>query len=110
MVTIKQRTTQKRKRHKGCNHTDANQQNHIKRPANLPIKEKILPQNNHHNGSRNQNEEMYDERNPDVIPSTNGMLFFIAQSFFLSIILILNTTYFIFISFSVYLMDWFSSR
>ncbi len=39
--------------------------NNKQRPGNLPIKEKIsVP--------LSQSEEMYDEKNPDVVPSTEG--------------------------------------
>lgn len=39
--------------------------NDKQRPGNLPIKEKIsVP--------LSQSEEMYDEKNPDVVPSTEG--------------------------------------
>jgi hypothetical protein len=39
--------------------------NNKQRPGNLPIKEKIsMP--------LSQSEEMYDEKNPDVVPSTEG--------------------------------------
>lgn len=41
--------------------------NNISRPGNLPIKEKIsLP--------LSQSEEMYDEKNPDVVPYNEGNL------------------------------------
>jgi len=39
--------------------------NNKQRPGNLPIKEKIsMP--------LSQSEEMYDEKNPDVVPATEG--------------------------------------
>lgn len=57
VAAIKLRTTQNQQQNK--NH------NNIQRPGNLPIKEKIsLP--------LSQSEEMYDEKNPDVVPYNEG--------------------------------------
>lgn len=53
-----QQHQQQRNQQKGKN-------NHISRPGNLPIKEKIsLP--------LSQSEELYDEKNPDVVPYNEG--------------------------------------
>lgn len=62
IAAIKFRTTHQHRR----NHQQKGKQNHIQRPGNLPIKEKIsLP--------LSQSEEMYDEKNPDVVPYNEGM-------------------------------------
>ena len=61
MAILKLRTTQQQQQ-KGKTFN-------ISRPGNLPIKEKIsLP--------LSQSEELYDEKNPDVVPSNEGNINF----------------------------------
>lgn len=72
VAAIKLRTAQHRRRqhhqqqHHGGNHGKGKpNSNNISRPGNLPIKEKIsLP--------LSQSEDMYDEKNPDVVPYNEG--------------------------------------
>lgn len=62
IAAIKIRTTQHRRQQH-----QKGKPNNISRPGNLPIKEKIsLP--------LSQSEEMYDEKNPDVVPYNEGNL------------------------------------
>lgn len=64
VAAFKLRTSQQQHQHN--NHQQKEKQNHIQRPGNLAIKEKIsLP--------LSQSEEMYDEKNPDVVPYNEGM-------------------------------------
>lgn len=70
VAAIKLRTTTDKQQHQ--QQTNNKNNNLLKRPGNLPIKEKIsLP--------LSQSEDMYDEKNPDVVPSNEGnfLLFFI---------------------------------
>lgn len=63
VASLKLRTSQQQHQHN--NHQQKEKQNHIQRPGNLAIKEKIsLP--------LSQSEEMYDEKNPDVVPYNEG--------------------------------------
>lgn len=63
VAAIKLRTAQHRRQQHQKGKT-----NNISRPGNLPIKEKIsLP--------LSQSEEMYDEKNPDVVPYNEGNFF-----------------------------------
>lgn len=73
VAAIKLRTAQHRRQQNHQHHQQHHQQNakgkpnsnNISRPGNLPIKEKIsLP--------LSQSEEMYDEKNPDVVPYNEG--------------------------------------
>lgn len=75
VAAIKLRTAQHRRQQHHHHHSNQNHQHHnskgksnsnnISRPGNLPIKEKIsLP--------LSQSEEMYDEKNPDVVPYNEG--------------------------------------
>lgn len=61
IVALKLRSTHQQNRHSGGGGVVGKT-----RPGNLPIKEKIsVP--------LSQSEELYDEKNPDVIPSNEGM-------------------------------------
>lgn len=66
VAAIKLRTAQHRRRQHHQQHGKGKpNSNNISRPGNLPIKEKIsLP--------LSQSEEMYDEKNPDVVPYNEG--------------------------------------
>lgn len=69
VAAIKLRTAQHRRRQHHQQHGNHGKgkpnTNNISRPGNLPIKEKIsLP--------LSQSEEMYDEKNPDVVPYNEG--------------------------------------
>lgn len=71
VAAIKLRTAQHRRRQHHQQHGNHHggkgkpNSNNISRPGNLPIKEKIsLP--------LSQSEEMYDEKNPDVVPYNEG--------------------------------------